>query len=84
MDSEGKPTDTIGPTRAQHENKIKAFHNFMTALRSGTFTGVQCVHIAALQNLLEQEYAQAVKDYEAAAVTNPEWGAKVSKTPENA
>ena len=80
MDSEGKPTDPIGPTRTQHENKVKAFHNFLTALRSGTFTGVQCVHIAALQNLLEQEYAQAVKDYEGACIAHPEWGVKVKKS----
>ncbi len=81
MDTEGRPTNSIAPTREQHENKIKAFHNFLTALRSGTFNGVQCIHIAALQNLLEQEYAQAVKDYEAASATHPEWGVKVKKEP---
>ncbi len=62
------------PTRDQYENKIKAFHNFMTAVRSGTFNGVQCIHIAALLNLLENEYAAAVKDYEGASATHPEWG----------
>ena len=62
------------PTREQHENKIKVFQNFLTALGSGTFSGAQCIHIAALGNLLQQEYAQAVKDYEAAAATRPEWG----------
>lgn len=77
MDNEGKPTNPANQaTRPQHENKIKAFHNFMTAVRSGTFNGVQAIHIAALLNLLEQEYAQAIKDYEAAASTHPEWGIK--------
>lgn len=79
MDSEGNPTNPIGPTREQLENKVKAFHNFLTALRSGTFNGAQCIHIAALGNLLEQEYAQAVKDYEGAAAAHPEWGVKVQK-----
>ena len=80
MDNEGKPTNPIGPTREQHENKVKAFHNFLTAVRSGTYNGVQCVHIAALQNLLEQEYAQAIKDYEGACEMHPEWGVKVKKS----
>lgn len=84
MDSEGKPTNPIGPTREQYENKIKAFHNFLTAVRSGTFNGAQAIHIAALSNLLEQEYAQAVRDFEGAAVEHPEWGVKVKKEPATA
>ena len=82
--SNDNPAVPPGPSREQHENKIKAFHNFLTALRAATFNGVQAPHIAALMQLLEQEYAQAVKDYENAAAQNPEWGVKVTKEPATA
>ena len=76
MNEKGEPTNPDGPTRDQFENKIKAFHNFMTAIRAATVAGSQAIHIAALLNLLENEYAAAVKDYEAASATHPEWGSK--------
>ncbi len=56
------------------ENKIKAMHNFRTALRSGTFSGGVAQHIAALGNLLDQEHDAAVAEYEAQLAVHPEWG----------
>lgn len=56
------------------ENKIKAMHNFRTALRSGTFSGNVAHHIAALANLLDNEHDAALKEYEAQLAIHPEWG----------
>jgi hypothetical protein len=56
------------------ENKIKALHNFRTALRSGTFSGGVAHHIGALGNLLDNEHDAAVKEYESQLAVHPEWG----------
>jgi hypothetical protein len=77
MDSEGKPTSP-DPEQSREflEGRVKMIHNFKTAVRSGTFAGAQAEHIAVLLNVLEQDYQSAVKAYEAAAATHPEWGQK--------
>lgn len=56
------------------ENKIKAMHNFRTAVRSGTFSGGVAHHIAALANLLDNEHDAALAEYEAQLAAHPEWG----------
>lgn len=65
-----------GPTREHLENSIKAFHNFRTAVRSGTFAGAASIHVAALLGLLDAEHDNAVKNYEAAFPVDPQWGKK--------
>lgn len=63
-----------GMGKLELENKIKAMHNFRTALRSGTFAGAVAHHIAALANLLDNEHDSAVEQYEADMAVHPEWG----------
>lgn len=62
------------PSKLDMENKIKAMHNFRTAVRAGTFPGHATVHIAALLNLLDNEHDSAASDYEAESLKHPEWG----------
>lgn len=61
------------PTREQMEGKVKAFHNWRTAVRSGTFAGAQALHIAKLLDLLDGEHAMAVSEYESAFPAQPQW-----------
>ncbi len=63
-----------GMGKLELENKIKAMHNFRTALRSGTFSGGVAHHVAALGNLLDQEHDAALAQYESEITAHPEWG----------
>lgn len=56
------------------ENKIKAMHNFRTAVKEGTFPGRVAKHVSALLNLLDAEYDSALEQYEADLKAHPEWG----------
>lgn len=64
------------PSREQLENNVKVFHNFRTAVRSGTFAGAQAPHIAALLSLLDHEHDDNMKKYEAESLAHPEWSGK--------
>ena len=63
-------------TRDQHEEKIKALSNFVTAVNAGQYHGRDAVHIAALLNLLTRECDAAMAQYEAERLTHPEWGVR--------
>lgn len=63
-----------GMGKAELEGKIKAMHNFRTAVREGTFPGRVAPHIAALCQLLDNEYDSALAQYEADLAAHPEWG----------
>lgn len=74
-DSFGKQKPLPEPTREQLENNIKAFHNFRTAVMSGTFAGAQAVHITNLLMLLDAEHDENVRKYQEALKAHPEWEA---------
>lgn len=63
------------PTRDQMEANIKISHNWITAVRAGTYSGKDTLHIATLLDFLQNQNLQAVKDYEAQfpAAAAPEW-----------
>ena len=52
------------PTKAQLEANIQVSHNWMTAVRAGTFPGHTAIHIATLLDFLEQQNKACVKEYE--------------------
>jgi len=64
------------PTREQLEANIKISHNWITAIRSGTFAGAQSLHVATLLDFLGKQHEDAVKSYEAAFPAQPEFGKK--------
>ena len=64
------------PTRAQLQANIQISHNWMTAVRSGTFPGHASLHVATLLDFLEKQNAEATKAYEAESLSHPEWGTK--------
>ncbi len=68
------PPKEVPSSKLDLENKIKAMDNFRKAVRSGTFSGGVAHHIAALTNLLDQEYDSALKEYEGQLAAHPEWG----------
>ncbi len=68
------PNPNAGMGKLELESKIKAMHNFRTALRSGTFSGAVAHHVAALGNLLDQEHDSALAQYESDLAAHPEWG----------
>ena len=61
------------PTKEQLEANIKVSHNWMTAVRSGTFQGHQAIHIATLLDFLETQNRASVKEFEA-MMPAPEFG----------
>lgn len=65
------------PTKDQLEANIKISHNWATAVRSGTFSGAQSLHVATLLDFLMSENKKALMAYEQEALTHPEWGVKV-------
>ena len=70
----GEPNPNKGMDKLALENKIKAMHNFRTAVKEGTFPGRVSNHIAALIGLLDAEHQAAVEQYEADLQAHPEWG----------
>ena len=64
-----------GPKAKELEQNIKIAHNWMTALRSGTFKGQECLHIATLLDFLQVQHDSAVKAFEAMHPA-PEFGKK--------
>ncbi len=68
------PNPNAGMDKLALENKIKAMHNFRTAVKEGTFPGRVSNHIAALIGLLDAEHDAALAQYEADLAAHPEWG----------
>lgn len=69
-----QPNPNAGMSKVDLENKVKAMHNFRTAVRSGTFNGSVAPHIAALCGLLDSEHDAALTEYESQMAAHPEWG----------
>lgn len=61
-------------SREQLEGNIKISHNWMTAVRAGTYKGHEALHIATLLDFLQKQHDQARLDYEAESLQHPEWG----------
>ena len=72
-------TDLQTPNREQLEANIKISHNWITALRSGTFSGGVALHIATLLDFLEKQNSEAVKTYESTFQKVPDWSKPADK-----
>ena len=69
------------PSRQELEANIKIAHNWMTAVRGGTYQGHQTIHIATLLDFLERQHSENVKRFDAEFAVHPEWAKKEDGKP---